>query len=254
MPALSPRFVVRLSQNLAAKREVQAAKVPDLIGIKKAGWNTSTLSENMSAKHTFPDRPMMRQLSAYDSHKRADYNYRAEQLDSTATAKYIPRPNKFQTNERALEVDKLQQPFHISRQEFPVHAALEGKPRWDPATGAGGDPYGVEKAQRKVLERDRVLALEYSRSHPPKNRSESLVQREDRFIAEQRAAKAAMRASATAPGGGMGASGAFGASQGGASWQAGNTLAGSGYGASGTMQPSLQVPVRKTTSWSLGGF
>ena len=45
---------------MAAKKEVQAAKVPDLLGVSKAGWNNSTLSENMKI---FPDRPMMRQLS-----------------------------------------------------------------------------------------------------------------------------------------------------------------------------------------------
>ena len=97
-----------------------------------------------------------RQLSLYDSHKRCDYNYRAEQLDSTATARYIPRPTKFQTNERALDVPRQDAPFGISRCEFPVHPALEGKPRWDPATGHGGDPYGAELAQRKVLERGRI--------------------------------------------------------------------------------------------------
>ena len=151
---------------------VKAGKAPDLLGIRKAGWNASTLSENMAR---FPDRPMMRQLarvchalsqswyhphpssadtrvhtSQYDSQKRADFNYRAEQLDDRATAMYIARPSKFETNERALNVPRLAQPHLISRCEFPVHTALEGKPRWDPATGAGGDPYGVEKAKAKV--------------------------------------------------------------------------------------------------------
>merc|ERR1719217_1345400 len=108
----------------------------------------------------------MRQLIAYDSHKRADFTYRAEELDSVATAKYVPRTSKFQTNERVLEVPKLEAPFGISRCEFPVHSALADKPRWDPSTGAGGDPYGVEKAMRERLERERVEALEYSRRHP----------------------------------------------------------------------------------------
>ena len=236
---------------------MQNAKVPDLIGIKKNGWNNSTLSENMSGKHNFPDRPMMRQLSAYDSHKRADYNYRAEQLDSKATAKYIPRPSKFEHNERALDVDKQSRPFGISRCEFPVHAALEGKPRWDPATGAGGDPYGVEKAQKIVLERERVEALAYSRSYKFKKPTQTLVERETAFIEQQRAAKAAMRASAAAPGG-LGASGmasGMGASIGAASWMAGNTLGGGSYlDSSAVIHPSQQVPVRKTTTWSLGGF
>ena len=89
-----------------------------------------------------------------------------------------------------------------------MHPALEGKPRWDPATGHGGDPYGVEKAQRKVLERERVEALEYSRKHPPKNRTESLVQREERYMREQRERKAQLKAQAALPGGGtLGATG-----------------------------------------------
>ena len=47
-------------QAVAAKREVLAAKQPDLLGVSRAGWNNSTLSENMLR---FPDKPMMRQLS-----------------------------------------------------------------------------------------------------------------------------------------------------------------------------------------------
>ena len=51
------RFVV---QAVAAKREVQEAKKPDLLGVSRSGWNSSTASENMQR---FPDRPKMRQLS-----------------------------------------------------------------------------------------------------------------------------------------------------------------------------------------------
>jgi len=247
------------AHNLAAKKEVQAAKVPDLLGVKKPGWNTSTLSENMSGKHNFPDRAMMRQLAEYDSHKRADYNFRAEQLDAKATEVYVPRPSKFQTNARELDVPRLAQPHHISRCEFPVHEALEGKPRWDPATGAGGDPYGVEKANRKVLERERVEALEYSRRHPPKHRTETLVQREERYLNEQRAAKAAVRekakqyelfaAGATMSGGTCAQPPSCSASA--ASWCAANTAM---VSSAAPLPPSQQVPVRKQTTWSLGGF
>jgi len=169
------------AHNLASKKEVKVLSVPDLLGERPAGWNASTLSGSR-----FPDRPMMRQLSVYDSHKRADYNHRAEQLDSDATTLYIPRPSKMQTNERALDVPRLQQPHPISRCEFPVHSNLEGKPRWDPSTGAGGDVVGAEKANRKVLERERVEALEYSKRHPPKHREETLIQREERFMRERR--------------------------------------------------------------------
>ena len=74
------------AQNLASKKEVKTIRVADLLGQRPAGWNASTLSGSR-----FPDRPMMRTLSEYDAHKRADYNFRAEQLDCTATTRYIPR-------------------------------------------------------------------------------------------------------------------------------------------------------------------
>lgn len=256
-------FPVRV-QNLAAKKEVQAAKVPDMLGAKKAGWNISTISDNM---YRFPDRPNMRTLSCYDAHKRADYNYRAEELDSRATEMYIPRPNKFQVNERSLDVPRLGEPHHISRCEFVTHAALEGKPRWDPATGHGGDPYGVEKAQRKVLERERVEALEYSKKHPPKNRTESLVQREERFQREQRERKQALKAAAQLPGGGTATaqtfSRAFSATgSSGADPLVSTAVSFGSLGHGRTMpqfgatvaEPSKRVPVLKQTTWSLGGF
>lgn len=248
---------------------MQAAKIPDRLNAKKAGWNISTISDNM---YRFPDRPDMRTLSKYDSHKRADYNYRAETLDSTATAMYIPRPNKFQANERSLDIPRLDEPHHISRCEFPVHPALEGKPRWDPATGHGGDPYGVEKAQRKVLERERVEALEYSQKHPPKNRTESLVQREERFMREQRERKAQLKAQAQLPGGGtLGATGyaaalsssfsdTFRARDTSPPGDATRMSYGAGtlptFGPSGHtgIEPYMRVPALKQTTWSLGGF
>ena len=262
--------------NLMAKKEVLAAKVPDPLGLRAAGWNNSTKSENMMK---FPDRQMMRQLAAYDSHKRADFNYRAEELDSVATAKYVPRASKFQVNERGLDVPKLQEPFGISRCEFPTHSALADKPRWDPSTGAGGDPYGVEKAIRERLEHERVENLEYSRRHPPKQPTETLVQREERFLREQRAAKAAMRAakaefgsSSTAGSssglmaggvtantaallGGSAMSGAAGGSYGRSAGAFGATKFGIGSASRfSPVDPSQMVPVKKTTSWSLGGF
>ena len=252
--------------NLASKKEVQAAKVPDMLGIKKAGWNNSTVSENM---YRFPDRPDMRTLAAYDSHKRADYNYRAETLDCTATERYIPRPNKFQVNERALDQPRLSDPFNISRTEFVTHPALEDKPRWDPATGHGGDPYGVEKAQRKVLERERVEALEYSRKHPPKNRTENLMQREERFMREMRERKAALKAAQQLPGGASANAQSFASmfaqhssgtmefrNSGGVLADPTQTFGGRtlGYANSSGVEPAKKVPVLKQTTWSLGGF
>lgn len=189
----------------------------------------------------------------YDSHKRADYNHRAEQLDSAATTVYIPRMSKMDYNERALDVARLQQPHHISRCEFPVHSALEGKPRWDPATGHGGDSASIEKHEREVLERQRVECFEYSKRHPPKNRTETLVQREERFLQEQRAAKMTMRTSTAVPGS-MSTTGFL---------NAGNTVGSAGsfrFEQTGMLAEeaadilSHQVPVKKQTTWSLGGF
>ncbi|MEC8563749.1 MAG: hypothetical protein VXY90_07645, partial [Pseudomonadota bacterium] len=91
---------------------------------------------------------------------------------------------------------------------------------------------------RKVLERERVEAMEYSRRHPPKHRTETLIQREDRYMQEQRAAKAAMRAAQQAPGGGTLAGTApatFGS--GAMTWLAGNTQPGAS-----ALPPSMQVP------------
>lgn len=247
------------AHNLASKREVKVMRVPDLLGERPAGWNNSTVSENMSR---FPDRPMMRQLAKYDSHKRADFNFRAETLDATNTTMYIPRPSKVQTNERSLDMPRLQQPHHISRCEFPVHPALEGKPRWDPATGHGGDPFGVEKAMRHRLERERVEAMEYSRRHPPKHRNETLIQREARFMEEQRQKKRLARQSVTAPAGtgwASGNTGTFGGDTAMAGFMSGymskaEAAATGVYGAEGPDILASQVPVRKRTTWSLGGF
>jgi len=239
------------AHNLASKKEVKVMRVPDLLGERPAGWNASTLSGSR-----FPDRPMMRVLSEYDAHKRADYNFRAEQLDHIATTRYIPRPSKMQTNERALDVPRLQQPHPISRLEFPVHVALEDKPRWDGSTGHAGDAYHAEKERDIVFQRECAEVMEYSKRHPPKAREESLMQREERFMREKREAKAHARASAIAPGmatamfstsGGMTTMGKYGNTTG--------APAPSKYGAEEAEDiRAHMVPVKNTTSWSLGGF
>jgi hypothetical protein len=206
---------------------------------------------------------------------------------------YVPRPSKFQTNERSLDVARLEAPPALSRCEFPVHERLEQKKPWDPATGAGGDPYGVAKANQKKMEKERVRAMAYSRNHPPKNRTETLMQREERFMRESRKAKEEARARATPFGATAPIAGAGGSSTGLATtWAAGNSAmssagwsAGSGSksqsrawlplsspdreaeGArprrnpysnrptsTGDVPMSMKVPARKTTTWSLGGF
>ena len=66
---------------LAAHKAVQEAKRPNILGTATAQWNAST-----DSGVRFPDRPMMRTLSKYDSHKRADNNCeRTETLTLTLT-------------------------------------------------------------------------------------------------------------------------------------------------------------------------
>lgn len=241
------------AQNLASKKEVKTIRVADLLGQRPAGWNASTLSGSR-----FPDRPMMRTLSEYDAHKRADYNFRAEQLDCTATTRYIPRMSKMQANERLLDKPRLQQPHAISRVEIPVHSALQGKPRWDPSIGAGGaagDQWAADKANAVILERGRVEALEYSKRHPPKHRDETLVEREARFMQEKREAKLAARM-ASAP---MGSSFSL------AETLPAGSVASMSFGRYGATEPvaseallddirAHKVPVKRTTTWSLGSL
>ena len=188
--------------------------------------------------------------SQYDSHKRADFNFRSETLDSVTTTTYIPRPNKMQTNEHALDVPRLPRPHAISRCEFPVHPALDSKPRWDPSTGDGGDPYGAEKANRAVLEKERIEALAHSKRHPPKNHRESLIQREERFLQEKREAKLASRSKSIAAV---------------EMFRFGSTLGSGGNAHPATLRFGetisednahmlYQVPVKQVTTWNLGGF
>ena len=111
------------AHNLAAKKEVKAAKRPDLLLAGRPGWNQSTLSENMKR---FPDRPLCRQNFKYDAPKRADYNFRAEVLEHADRAMYMPRESKFEYSERRVTAPGLQlaNPPPLSRVEFPNHPEL----------------------------------------------------------------------------------------------------------------------------------
>lgn len=86
----------------------------------------------------------------FDSHKRADYNFRSETLDWSDKRVYIPVPNKFQVNERNLgsAVPHLEKVPSLCRTEFPVNAALASKPSWD-SSWHGGDPTHFEKEERR---------------------------------------------------------------------------------------------------------
>jgi len=214
-----------------AKQEVLDAKKPDILGVGKPGWNNSVACENMSR---FPDRTLMRQLSKFDSIKRADYNFRGEQLDWKDQRMYVPTPNKFEFNERHdASAKRLSMPPALSRTEFPVHSALISKTRWDSATGHGGDPYAAEKAHEAKGAAMLQFALENSARRQPKRR-ECLIHREERFQQEARAAKAE-RLKAEARG---------------EVWQPPpRPLSGPD-----ALEMTRQVPVLKTTTWSLAGF
>ena len=136
----------------------------------------------------------------FDSIKRADYNFRGEQLDWQDKRMYVPRANKNEFNERHdSSTHRLSVPPALSRTEFPVHSALISKvrspapfpppstrsdvlctprsqTRWDGATGSGGDPYAAEKAHEAKGLAMLQFARDNSGRRPPRAR-ETLVRR-----------------------------------------------------------------------------
>ena len=136
-----------VAQAVQAKREVKEACKLDLLGVSRSGWDHSVACENMSR---FPDRPMLRQLAKvrvawgvlgaadpyqrvrvcaqFDSLKRADHNFRAEQLDWQDKRVYVPATSKFEFNERHDGgTSRLSVPPALSRTEHPTHSALIAK-------------------------------------------------------------------------------------------------------------------------------
>jgi hypothetical protein len=247
----------RMRENRASKTEVRELRVPDPLEQRKAIWNNSTASGSR-----FPDRPMMRQLSAYDSLKRADVNLRSEVVDSVDKTQYYPHTSKLHLNERTLDLRRLQHPHRISRVEFPNHPNLMSKPRWDPSTGHGGDQYGADKLRDLSIERETAWAMEYSRQHPPKRRHETLLQREEIFMAEKREAIREARMGAfsarasTAPASMTGtSSGSQSARQLAHLTSLGHTVhQGFGVLELPPLPADQRVPCKKVTTWSLGGF
>ena len=226
------------AHNLAAKKEVKAAKRPDLLLAGRPGWNQSTLSENMKR---FPDRPLCRQNFKYDAPKRADYNFRAEVLEHADRAMYMPRESKFEYSERRVTAPALQlaNPPPLSRVEFPTTRSSRGdrvgrEEAVDGATGAGGDPYAGQCAHEARGQKMLEAALANGKKHPPRRR-ETLYERETRHQAELRERKATAAASSHGHAG---------------------AVAGDGppLSAEDQLELSRQVPARKTTTWSLGGF
>ena len=90
----------------------------------------------------------------FDSIKRADYNFRAEQLDWQDKRMYVPRPNKHQFNERYdSSAHRLSLPPALSRTEFPSHSALISKVR-PPASFSSHQPPGPTRCVRRARRRD----------------------------------------------------------------------------------------------------
>lgn len=247
---------------LASKKAVKAAKQPDPIGVNHPVWNTSTLSENMIK---FPDRPMQRQLSAYDAHKRADYNFRKEHLEWKDGAIYVPRANKFCVNERSLKgyQPQLSAPPPTMRSEFPTHPALESYEKWDHATGPhdgkGGDHWAETRRRSSELQQLTQAALQNSQRRKPAADQPSLIEREQRFLDAQRAAKMEQRRAASAMMGTfirtpvtlstLRATGALAETK-----KLAETKALAPLSAADEYEMRQQVPCRNTTTWSLGGF
>jgi hypothetical protein len=114
---------------LAAKIDVKASKRLDLLGQGQPVWNKSTVTEDFK---NFPERPLMRTLSKFDSHKRAEYNFRAEVLDNSERRMYLTAGgSKFQYTERHIVAPggRAIAPPSILRCEYAVHPALEDKVR-----------------------------------------------------------------------------------------------------------------------------
>jgi len=135
---------------------------------------------------------MQRQLLAYDSVKRSDYNYRAEWLNTSSTETYVPRANKFQVSARDFMSDAershpnlLRPPYQRQGEEY-VHPRLGAKTPWHGSTQT-----------LTVKEREQLTQLELERSRRRTRTAEmaqgreSLVEREARRIEELRAQKRA---------------------------------------------------------------
>jgi len=219
---------------LQAKLDVKAAKRPDLLGISQPGWNQSVVPEGKDATK-FPNKPLMRQLAQYDAHKRADYNFRAEQLENADRRQYIPTTNKFQYNERHLEsgTGQLSAPPALTRTEFSINPMLGLKVRWDGSTGTDKDYYTQQREYRQQEQVTLDAALSNSARHQPRAHT-SVIEREKAHQEAIRAQKAAKRATEAQ----------------GLTW----VPAQPPLSAIDALEMSRQVPCRKVTTWSLGSL
>jgi len=226
---------------LAARMRVKTAKIPVRLSVGKPGWDQSVVPDGFK---TFPERPLLRTLSKYDAHKRADYNFRAEVLDNTERRMYVPAcTSKFEYSERHILTpdQRAGAPPALSRFEYGIHPNLEGKVRWDESTtgDGGGDPYAATKARERRATAELDSAMRNSRRRGPPSGRVGLMTQYEAQLEEQRSVKMERRKLEAA----------------------GHTVAWTGrynYTAplseADAREMSRSVPVRKVTTWSLGSI
>ncbi|KAG8459773.1 hypothetical protein KFE25_014336 [Diacronema lutheri] len=216
----------------AARREVLDAKKMDILGLGRPGWHSSS-----STGSRFPDRPFQRTLSAYDAPKRADFNHRAEWLDTTSREAYVGRTGKLQVSEREFLSEahrahpNLVRPPKQRPAEEAVHPRLEGKTRWNGSTEA------LSAKQLEQLAQSELTQARAARSASAGGARESLQAREARFLEERRAEK---RATVQLRAAGLTLQKAD------AQWY--------NVTKDDLFEMSMQVPAKRITTWSLGSI
>jgi len=220
---------------LAARMRVKSAKVQDRLNAARPDWNQSVVPDHFKV---FPERPLMRTLSKFDSHKRADYNFRAEVLDNTERRMYVPAGgSKFQYSERhILSADqRAAAPPRLVRTEYGVHPDIVGKARWDPSSGVVGDQYAARKARERQAQSELDDAIRNSQRRAPTRRVGILAEYQAQ-LEQQRATKLERRKLEAA---------GHTVSWTRACWTAPISEA-------DALEMSRSVPARKITTWSLG--
>eukprot|EP01006_Ploeotia_vitrea_P014478 TRINITY_DN39196_c0_g1_i1.p1 TRINITY_DN39196_c0_g1~~TRINITY_DN39196_c0_g1_i1.p1 ORF type:complete len:322 (-),score=31.29 TRINITY_DN39196_c0_g1_i1:82-1017(-) len=133
--SFEPADIYMTESKINQRSDTLKFKQPARLG-NKAEWNNST------ACHAFPQRPMMRTLSEFQSTKPV-MNYRAEELPKTfKDTVFLPKPSKFQVDrKRFLTEDEKKKlvgsnPVLNSRSEFDISSKLNGgaKPGWNTST------------------------------------------------------------------------------------------------------------------------
>eukprot|EP00753_Platysulcus_tardus_P022625 PLAT9828.1.p1 GENE.PLAT9828.1~~PLAT9828.1.p1 ORF type:complete len:298 (-),score=96.69 PLAT9828.1:90-983(-) len=176
---------------LAARREVKHLKRPDILGLERPKWNSSTYVPDVACKRR------MRTLATAPRDGYV-YNYRAEVLPPPAEAvssaeartasallRTAPKGATAHRPSDSLVAGAVRQLKRV--EEMPVHPALEGKPAWD--FGTRLERKDFDAIARKT-ERARVRN---SRRYRMKTEYRDPVTREKDFVHKLRAEKIASR-------------------------------------------------------------